>query len=437
MTVLDELVAAAAARPLPPGEAPARPPSDFAARLRRPIGAPIRVIAEVKRASPSQGAIRPGASALAVARGYEANGAAAISVLTEPTRFGGHYDDLASVSAAVEVPTICKDFVVKEDQLRVAALLGARSVLLMVRVVNERLQGLLNAARALGLEPLVEVHDEWELELALGTDALVIGVNNRDLSTLQIDRARGEALLARVPRDRVRVAESGYGGPESVAHLDCDAVLVGTSLMRDPGWLAAVSAPVPGPPRVKVCGLTRREDAALALSLGADALGFVCTPGLSRSVAPSEIGSITQDIGAVDKAILVFRQPLIHDVIHAIHQSCISRIQLHQAEPGVVQAARRVAQVTVATEPGEPGTALRPSLWDSGSGGSGQAMDWEAVLGRGAPPFTWIAGGITPENVAELLKYRPWGIDLSSGIEASPGMKDAGKLRSLFEEVRR
>ncbi len=437
MTVLDELVAAAAARPLPPGEPLPRLPSDFAARLRRPIGAPIRVIAEVKRASPSQGAIRPGASAAEVARRYEADGAAAISVLTEPTRFGGHYDDLASVSAAVELPTICKDFVVREDQLRVAALLGARSVLLMVRVVKERLQGLVHAARALGLEPLVEVHDEWELELALRTDAQVIGVNNRDLSTLQIDRARGEALLARVPRDRVRVAESGYDGPASVAHLDCDAVLVGTSLMRDPSWLAAVSAQLAGPPRVKVCGLTRSEDAALALSLGADALGFVCTPGLSRSVAPGDVERITEEIGAAHKAILVFRQPSIDELIHVIHESCISRVQLHRAEPSVIEAARRVAQVTVATGPGVPGSAIHPVLWDPGAGGSGERLDWSTTLAAGAPPFTWIAGGITPENVAELLKYRPWGIDLSSGIETSPGIKHAGKLRSLFEEVRR
>ncbi|MBM4390204.1 MAG: hypothetical protein FJ090_03705, partial [Deltaproteobacteria bacterium] len=347
MTVLDELVAAAAARPLPPGEPAPRPASDFAACLRRPIGAPIRVIAEVKRASPSQGAIRPGASAVEVAGQYAADGAAAVSVLTEPTRFGGHFDDLAAVSAAVDLPTICKDFVVKEDQLRVAALLGARSVLLMVRVVRERLQGLLHAARALGLEPLVEVHDEWELDLALRTDAQVIGVNNRDLSTLRIDRARGEALLARVPRDRVRVAESGYDGPGSVAHLDCDAVLVGTSLMRDPGWLAAVSAPVAGPPRVKVCGLRRSEDAALALSLGADALGFVCTPGLPRSVAPGDARRIAEELGAAHRSVLVFRQPSLDDVTHAIQASCINRVQLHRAESAVIDAARRVAQVTV------------------------------------------------------------------------------------------
>lgn len=437
-SVLQALVEAARARPLPAGEPPPRPPSDFAARLRRPPGAPIRVVAEVKRASPSLGPIVPGADPVAVARHYEASGAAAVSVLTEPTRFGGSFDDLVAVSAAVDAPTLCKDFVVSEAQLRAAALCGARAVLLMVRVVGEALPRLVAAARALGLEPLVEIHDPWELPLALASNATVIGVNNRDLATLEIHRERGEALLAAIPRDRVRVAESGYQGPDDVAHLDADAVLVGTALMRNPDWLAAVSAPVPGPPRVKVCGLTTLQDAELALALGADALGFVCTPGLARSVSPEQVIRITRqlDVAAQSKTVLVFRDPSEGEVIQAIQGTCISRVQVHGASAATVESLRRVAAVVEATPGSGGGTALRPALWDSPGGGSGRSLAWPSLLAGGAPPFTWIAGGITPDNVQDLLRFSPWGIDVSSGIEREPGAKDPAKLRSLFQEVR-
>lgn len=238
--MIDELVAAARNRTLPDLEPGQRPPSRFAEALWRFSGRPIRVIAEVKKASPSQGAIRPDADPVAVARGYEVDGAAAISVLTEPTRFGGSFDDLRAVAAVVQVPVLCKDFIDRPAHLRAAAALGASSALLMVRVVGRRLQAMIDAARGWGLEPLVEVHDAEELSIALDSDAKVIGVNNRDLATLHIDRARGEALLARIPTSRVRVAESGYDRAEDIAGIDADAVLIGTALMRDPGLLRRI-----------------------------------------------------------------------------------------------------------------------------------------------------------------------------------------------------
>lgn len=237
MTVLDEMVAAARARELPGGELRVRGPSRFADALRRPHRTTLRIIAEVKRASPSQGVIREEADPVAIARRYEADGAAAISVLTEPTRFAGSFDDLRAVAAAVSIPVLCKDFIDRPEHLRAAAVCGASSALLMVRVVGRRLQSLLDAAREYGLEPLVEVHAADELAIALATDARIIGVNNRDLGTLRIDRAHGESILATVPRDRIRIAESGYECTEDVAGLDADAVLVGTALMRDPALL--------------------------------------------------------------------------------------------------------------------------------------------------------------------------------------------------------
>ena len=199
------------------------------------------VIAEVKRASPSLGAIAdldPAATAAA----FAANGAAAISVLTEERHFGGALAHLEAVTQRVTVPALRKDFVVHPRQLDEAAAAGAAGVLLMVSVLGEALPSFLRAATRLGLDALVEVHDEPELALALAAGAAIIGVNNRDLRSLQIDLSLAPRLISvgRVQRpDAVWVAESGYRDADAVAALVgiADAVLIGSHLAAasDPG----------------------------------------------------------------------------------------------------------------------------------------------------------------------------------------------------------
>lgn len=235
MSVLAELLAAARERAasLPP-VADTEPGER--GRLERALRGRERlsVIAEVKRSSPSAGALRPDADAVAQARAYVAGGAAAISVLTEPTRFGGTLEDLAAVAAAVPVPVLMKDFVVDERQLAAGAARGAAAALLIVRALEQpRLEALLVAAGELGLDALVEAHDAAEVARALAAGARIVGVNNRDLDRLDVDRARALALLPSLPEEVVAVAESGYArGPDAdpVRGL-ADALLVGGALM--------------------------------------------------------------------------------------------------------------------------------------------------------------------------------------------------------------
>ncbi len=212
---------------------------DFAAAL---CGDDVRVIAEIKRASPSEGAIREqDFDPAAIASGYEIAGAAALSVLTDGRYFGGHLDHLRAARAAVEIPVLRKDFVIDERQVIEARAAGADAVLLIVAVLDGgRLAELLALARELGMAALVEAHDETEVEAALAADARVIGVNNRDLRSFAVDLATTERLAAMVPADRVLVAESGVhtrADVERLAAAGADAVLVGTTLMRadDPG----------------------------------------------------------------------------------------------------------------------------------------------------------------------------------------------------------
>ncbi len=195
----------------------------------------LQVIAEIKRQSPSMGTIKAAADPADMAHRYQAGGAAALSVLTEPHYFSGHLDDLVMARAACDLPVLRKDFVVDPYQLVEARVAGADAALLIVAVLGAALGEFLDAARAYGLDALVEVHDEAELEIAAAAGSDIIGVNNRNLSTLIIDLAVSERLRPLMPQNIIAVAESGLEEVVDFKRMDrvgYDAVLVGTALMR-------------------------------------------------------------------------------------------------------------------------------------------------------------------------------------------------------------
>jgi indole-3-glycerol phosphate synthase len=203
------------------------------------------VIAEVKRSSPSQGAIAPDIDPAEVARSYVANGASAISVLTSGRDFGGSYADLAAVRAAVDVPVLCKDFFVDVWQVTEARVYGADAILVILALVEDALAAdLIQAAEDLEMEVLVEVHDDVDLVRALELNSPILGVNARDLRTLQVDTARQHALLRQLPHGLLRIAESGIESPEQARAAilaGAEALLIGTALMRDPALLPALT----------------------------------------------------------------------------------------------------------------------------------------------------------------------------------------------------
>jgi indole-3-glycerol phosphate synthase len=194
----------------------------------------VTVLAEVKRRSPSKGAIDESLDAVAQARAYAGGGAAAVSILTEPTHFGGAVDDLRAVRAALAIPVLKKDFHVEPIQLLEARALGASAALLIVRALAPaRLDDLMAYGRALGLELMVEIRDEHELDRALRAGATMIGVNNRDLESLRIDAGTAERLIPLVPAEVLAIAESGVRARSDVeryAACGADAVLVGSIL---------------------------------------------------------------------------------------------------------------------------------------------------------------------------------------------------------------
>jgi indole-3-glycerol phosphate synthase len=216
-------------------------PGAFRSALSRPDR--VNIIGECKRRSPSRGVLRADYDPVAIARSYEAAGAAAISVLTEPTFFDGALEHLSAVRAAVTTPLLRKDFVVSDYQLLEARATGADAVLLIVAALNdEELRRLLRTARDLGLDALVEVHDEEELARAIDAGADTVGVNNRNLRTLTVDVEASERLIAKMPSHVVAVSESGLKSGNDVKRLRASgyrAFLIGERFMTspDPGRL--------------------------------------------------------------------------------------------------------------------------------------------------------------------------------------------------------
>jgi indole-3-glycerol phosphate synthase len=219
-------------------------PRPFRAALAATTGA--AVIAEVKRRSPSKGDLAPELDPAALARAYEAGGAACLSVLTDGPHFGGSPEDLAAARSAVSVPVLRKDFTVDEIDVCDARLMGADAVLLIVAALDDvELADFAQLAAELDLAALVEVHDEAEVERALAAGADLIGVNQRDLMTFAVDTHRAVDLADRLPAGVVRVAESGVTGPQDVTALAAsgyDAVLVGETLVTSGDPRAATAA---------------------------------------------------------------------------------------------------------------------------------------------------------------------------------------------------
>jgi len=214
------------------------PPLDFAGALR---GDRINLIAEFKKASPSKGPIRAQANPEEIARAYAENGAAAISVLTEASHFQGSLAHLTNIRAALadkQLPLLRKDFLFDPYQIYESRAYGADALLLIVAILTSKKLGeLLEISRRLGMSCLVEVHDEAEVATAIANGAGIIGINNRDLVTFEVDLATTARLIQHIPRDRVVVAESGLSerqDVEELINLGVDAVLIGEALMRAP-----------------------------------------------------------------------------------------------------------------------------------------------------------------------------------------------------------
>ncbi|CAN5720420.1 hypothetical protein BH24CHL5_BH24CHL5_02800 [soil metagenome] len=438
----------------------APPPRSLLATLAAPG---LHVIAEVKRRSPSAGTLAGPRTIVEQARAYEAGGAAAISVLCEPHWFGGSVDDLRSIRERVRLPLLAKEFVVDARHLAVLRVAGADLVLLIAMLHTARsLRGLVLEARSLGMEPLVEAHDERELERALSADARLIGINNRDLNSLEVDPLRAERLRHLVPDDCLVVAESGLKDPAAVVRLRAlgfDAALIGEALMRAREPAAAVTAFVgagrlPVDPaadarlaEVKICGISDEAGLLAAGRAGAQYVGLNVVAGTPRALdAPrgAALARLARSLPNRPRIVLVTANAAADELSRLVEAMDPDLIQLSGDEPlHTLKNLPRPAWKVLRTGTDAPAIVAQAHAWlgtgrcerivlDAAHpvllGGTGQLADRTvaAEVARNVPVM--LAGGLRPANVARaVLDVPAIGVDVSSGVEVAstvPPRKD-------------
>jgi indole-3-glycerol phosphate synthase/phosphoribosylanthranilate isomerase len=384
-------------------------------RFRDALAAPgLAAIAEVKRRSPSAGDLRPDADPAQLAGQFANAGAAAVSILVDD-RFGGSLDDLKEARAATSAPLLAKGFFTEELELLKLKLAGADAALVLLRDVDDaRAAGLVSYAREIGIETLVETHDANELQRAVALEAEVIGVNARDLTTFEIDRAAQLELIARLrDHDVVIVAESGVHSRAQGAAAElagADAILVGSALMRaaDP---AARLRELLSRPLVKVCGLTRQDDVDAAVEAGADLLGFILVDDSPRR-AP-EVLPIPDD----RLSVAVF--------VGEAEDAGTDLVQLYGREEGRARGRDALLlrdEAIVARVVDLPWNEDDPLHLQRAAAVEGRVM---------------LAGRLGSDNVREAVRaVRPWAVDAASRLERQPGIKDHDKVRAFVAAAR-
>jgi len=475
----------------------APPQISFIERLRKSEFS-LSLMAEIKRASPSKGIISLDTCAPAQARTYALAGASVISVLTEPEWFKGSIDDLRAVRQALEgMPSrpavLRKDFIFEEYQILEARLAGADTVLLIVKMLDgHTLARLYHYSVSLGMEPLVEVNTAEEMNTAVKLGAKVIGVNNRNLSSFEVDLDTTSRLLNQVPKETIVCALSGISGPKDVEAYQKNgvgAVLVGEALMRAKDTakfiedlLVKTAAPTrrtdDGHLLVKICGTRTAEAASAAIAAGADLVGMIMVPGRKRTVSheqalaiskvlhietgnskshethisPSKatdffanaIGSITSHRPLL---VGVFQNQPLEEVLQKQKTYNLDIIQLHGDEP-IEWATIIPVPVIKSFHPGHPSLARRGyhtvPLLDSASGGSGEKLNLAAVrdiLGKDKELRIVLAGGLDAENLGAIMHQvgkvgsRIIGVDVSSGVEEN-GLQSLPKITAFVKAAK-
>lgn len=425
----------------------------------RDFGAAIsgggKLIGEVKHKSPSNPDFRMDIAPGRLAAVYRRHGASALSIVTDEANFGTSLADIASLHEAVDLPVIAKDFIIDPVQIRAAWAAGADAVLLIARMLDRTLmERLMEVATSLGLSALVECHDEADIDMAVAVGARLIGVNNRNLATLTTDLQHGGQLLPLIPAGVTRVSESGLNfrsDIETMAGLGADAFLVGHALLlsRDPGRKVGelTGRLAEEGTRVKVCGITNVEDAVTAA--GADILGVIFAESprkvdaeraveIRRAVADVRLCGVFMDQDADEVCTLALECELDLIQLHGSESPEYCREVGIRAGLPVIKAMRPDEVTPDSLTAYETMAYFLVDLPKGPPGGPGpEAATRAAELIRQSGREVFLAGALNLKNVgAAIASAQPFAVDVSSGVEKSPGIKDTGLVEAFIKEAR-
>ena len=420
-------------------------------------------ICEVKKASPSKGIIAEHFPYLDIAKEYEVAGAAAISVLTEPDFFKGDKKYLQEIASTVKIPVLRKDFIIDEYQIYQAKVWGASAILLICACLDvPTLTKFRKLADSLGLSSLVEAHDEKEVQMAIDCGARIIGVNNRNLKDFTVDVQNSVRLRNLVQDDVIFVSESGLETPEDIQVLrdnNIGVALMGETFMRSPNKvekLAYLYGPTYYTPKVKMCGISKVETIPAIVDAKPDYMGLVFAPS-KRQVTVEQAKILVEELhkqyavrynSETIKTVGVFVNETVENLLKIAEEVKLDVIQLHGDEDeSFIQILKEQSNVEVLKAVQVRSAADAEKWIDSSAdmllfdayhkderGGTGEVFDWSS-LDEFERPFM-LAGGIDSTNVARAIRtVRPYGIDISSGIETE-GVKDDEKMKAFTNIVR-
>lgn len=450
-------------------------PSDtgfpFEAALRQQD---FNFICEVKKASPSKGIIAEHFPYLEIAKEYEVAGAAAISVLTEPDFFKGDKKYLQEIASTVKIPVLRKDFIIDEYQIYQAKVWGASAILLICACLDvPTLTKFRELADSLGLSSLVEAHDEHEVQMAIDCGACIIGVNNRNLKDFTVDVQNSVRLRNLVQDDVIFVSESGLETPEDIQVLrdnNIGVALMGETFMRSHNKiekLAYLYGSTYYIPKVKMCGISKVETIPAVVEAQPDYMGLVFAPS-KRQVTVDQAKILVSElhkqyanrynrdviqwsndvVQEFIKTVGVFVNETLENLVTIATEVNLDAVQLHGDEDeAFIQSLKERTNVEV-WKAVQIRSAADAEAWIDSSadmllfdayhkderGGTGEVFDW-SCLDEFERPFM-LAGGIDSTNVARAIRMvRPYGIDISSGIETN-GVKDDEKIKAFTNIVR-
>jgi indole-3-glycerol phosphate synthase/phosphoribosylanthranilate isomerase len=412
---------------------------------------PACFILECKKASPSKGLIREDFDLPLITDGYRHH-ASAISVLTDEQYFQGNFEYVKQVRALLDQPIICKDFFVDAYQIYLARYMGADAILLMLSVLDDQqYQALAEVAAQFSMDVLTEVSNQQELDRAIALEAKIIGINNRDLRDLSINLNTTKILAPKIPSDRVIISESGINDHQQILALApfVDGFLVGSSLMAQDDIDLACRQLIYG--NTKICGLTNPEQAQAAAASGAVYGGVIFATKSPRCVELAQAQSIRDSANL--NFIGVFVNEEIDVVVQYASQLKLSVIQLHGNEaPTYIAQLRQqlnsTCQIWLAVRCDQLSDLVADDnvdrlLIDSAVtnahstqfGGTGQTFDWEQVP-HSIRAKAMLAGGLSPDNIKTAANSGYYGLDVNSGVESSPGVKDLVKIKKLMLQIR-